>query len=257
MLIQALLIGLWAGIAGLDKLVFQFHFHRPIVTGLVVGLILNDVQIGLVTGATLELVWAGAVALAGAQPPNVVIGGIVGVALAIITKTSAEAAVGLAVPFAVALQAIITLLYTIMSPIMHKFDACAEKADTKGIERLSYVLLIGLFILYFVIAFSCIYFGAEKATEIVSSMPEWFINGLSRAGGLMPAVGFATLLKIMWKNAYLPFFIMGFILSTYLGLSTLPVAALALAVAVYDYGISGKNNSVSNPEVEEDYSNGI
>lgn len=40
--------------------------------------------------------------------------------------------VGLAVPFAVAAQALITLLYTAMSPIMHKFDAYAKKADTRA-----------------------------------------------------------------------------------------------------------------------------
>ena len=57
-----------------DKLVLQTHIHRPIVTGLIVGLILGDVNTGLITGATLELVWIGAVAIGGAQPPNVVMG---------------------------------------------------------------------------------------------------------------------------------------------------------------------------------------
>ena len=74
MLVQAILVGIWAGIAGVDKLVLQTHIHRPIVTGLIVGLILGDVNTGLITGATLELVWIGAVAIGGAQPPNVVIG---------------------------------------------------------------------------------------------------------------------------------------------------------------------------------------
>lgn len=110
-----------------DKLVLQTHIHRPIVTGLIVGLILGDVNTGLITGATLELVWIGAVAIGGAQPPNVVIGGVVGTALAIITKSDPQVTVGLAVPFAVAAQALITLLYTAMSPIMHKFDAYAKK----------------------------------------------------------------------------------------------------------------------------------
>ena len=73
MLVQAILVGIWAGI-GVDKLVLQTHIHRPIVTGLIVGLILGDVNTGLITGATLELVWIGAVAIGGAQPPNVVIG---------------------------------------------------------------------------------------------------------------------------------------------------------------------------------------
>ena len=54
MLVQAILVGIWAGIAGVDKLVLQTHIHRPIVTGLIVGLILGDVNTGLITGATLS-----------------------------------------------------------------------------------------------------------------------------------------------------------------------------------------------------------
>lgn len=258
MLLQALLIGLWSGFAGVEKLIFQFHLHRPIVTGLVVGIILGDVTTGLITGATLELVWAGNVAIGGAQPPNVVIGGVIGVALAILTNTDPTVTVGLAVPFAVALQAIITLLYTAMSPIMHKFDQYAQDANIKGIERLNYLLPALLFILYFSIAFLCIYFGAEQATVIVSSLPEWAIHGLSVAGGVMPAVGFSMLLKIMWDKAYIPFFIIGFVLVAYLSLDTIAVAALATAFALYDYRIPKQEDLQQlSANSQEDYSDGI
>ena len=84
MFIKALLIGIWAGIAGVDMFDGLTHIHRPIVTGPIVGLILGDVQTGLIVGATLELVWMGMVPLAGAQPPNVVIGGIIGTSIAIL-----------------------------------------------------------------------------------------------------------------------------------------------------------------------------
>ena len=137
MLIQALLIGLWAGIAGIDLFDIQLHVHRPVVTGLVVGLILGDVKTGLIAGGMLELVWMGMVPLAGAQPPNVVIGGIIGVSFAIFTKEDPNIAVGVAVPFAIAAQAGITLLFTVFSPVMHKADRYAANADTKGIEKIN------------------------------------------------------------------------------------------------------------------------
>ena len=244
MLVQAILVGIWAGIAGVDKLVLQTHIHRPIVTGLIVGLILGDVNTGLITGATLELVWIGAVAIGGAQPPNVVIGGVIGTALAIITKSDPQVTVGLAVPFAVAAQALITLLYTAMSPIMHKFDAYAKKADTRGIERMSSFLPIVLFICYFFVVFS-----------FISILPEWSIHGLSVAGGMMPAVGFAMLLKTMWETSYAPFFIFGFVMAAYLGLDTLAVAGLAVAIALYEF-YAQRNNTVTasnnNGGFEED-----
>ena len=108
-LTQTLLVTLWAFIIGIDQFNILLHIHRPLVTGLVVGWILGDVQTGLITGATLELVAMGMVPLAGAQPPNMVIGGVIGVSFAIISKLPPEAAVAIAIPFAIAAQGCVTL----------------------------------------------------------------------------------------------------------------------------------------------------
>ena len=69
----------------------------------------------------------GMVPLAGAQPPNVVIGGVIGTAFGVIAGQDPQVAVGVAIPFAVAVQGLITLFFTIFAPVMHKADqyACA------------------------------------------------------------------------------------------------------------------------------------
>ncbi|WP_182199765.1 PTS N-acetylgalactosamine transporter subunit IIC [Paraliobacillus salinarum] len=261
MLMEALLIGLWAGIAGIDQFNGLTHLHRPIVAGAVIGLILGDLQTGLIAGATLELVWAGMVPLAGAQPPNVVIGGVIGTAFAILVGESPQTAVGIAVPFAVAAQALITLLFTAYSPIMHKMDTYALKGNTKSIDKLNYLGPALLFVFFFTISFLPIYFGAEKAAEVVGIMPEWIINGLTVAGGIMPAVGFAMLMKIMFKWTYAPFFAIGFVAVAYLQLPILAVAIIAVAIAAYDFFGGGGTPKVQTanqgPADEEDYSDGI
>ncbi len=255
MFVKALLIAIWAGIAGIDLYDGLLHIHRPIVTGLVVGLILGDVKTGLIVGAALELVFMGMVPLAGAQPPNVVIGGIIGTSIAILGKLEPQAAVGVAIPFAVAVQAAITFIFTLFSFFMHKADKYAENADTKGIDRINYMGMLCLFIFYFVIAFLPIFFGADKAAEIVRAVPEWIINGLKVAGGVMPAIGFAMLLKIMLKKEYMAFLIIGFLFVTYGHISILGLALVGLSIALYDY------YSVSNKKVvkvaEEEYEDGI
>lgn len=253
---EALLIALWAFIAGIDLFDGLTHIHRPLVTGLIVGFILGDVNTGLITGATLELVWMGMVPLAGAQPPNVVIGGIIGCAFAILTQQDPKVAVGVAVPFAIAVQGAITFMFTIFSPVMHKADQYAENGDTQGINRINYLGMLFLGLFYAVIAFLPIYFGAELAKEVVSSLPQWFIGGLAVAGGMMPAIGFAMLLKIMYKKEYAAFLVIGFILVTYLKLPLLAVAAVATCVAAYDY-YSNKNNNNAKPGKREVRTNGI
>jgi len=252
--LQALLIAIWAGIAGVDMFDGLTHIHRPIVTGLVVGLILGDMKTGLIVGGSLELVWMGMVPLAGAQPPNVVIGGIIGTSIAILGKLEPQAAIGIAVPFAVAAQAGITLLFTAFSPIMHKADKYAEEANTEGIDKINYLGLLILFVSYFICAFLPIYFGADKAAAIVQMIPEKFIAGLSIAGGIMPAIGFAMLLRIMYKKEYMAFLIGGFVLVTYFKVPILALALIGLAIAMYDYYAKPAQ---AVQVVKEEYEDGI
>lgn len=254
MLVQALLIGLWAGILGIEMFNGLFHFHRPIFAGIIVGVILGDVQTGIIAGATFELFFAGMVPLAGAQPPNVVIAGIIGTAFAIITKQSAEVSLGIALPFGLAVQAAITFLFTIFSGFMKKADKAAEEADPKGIAKVNYIALLSLFSFYFVVAFLPIYLGADSAKGLVdvlnsTAAGKLIIGGLGVAGAMMPAVGFATLLKIMLKKQYAAFLIIGFMLSAYGKLDILPIALIGGAIAAYDYFLNEKKGNVTKKEV--------
>lgn len=252
MLFETVLIGIWAGIAGIDQFNFQTHIHRPLVTGVVVGFILGDLQTGLIIGATLELIWMGLVPIGGAQPPNVVIGGIMGTSFAILLAQDPQVAVSVAVPFAVAVQGAITLLFTIYSPIMHKFDRFAADGNFKAIGWTSLLQLPILFLFNFIIAFLPIYFGVDSAKAVLESMPSWILDGLSIAGGMLPAVGFALLLNIMLKKQFVPFLLIGFVLVTYFDLSLIGVSVLALAIAMYDYFKGTRKN-----EREETPTNGI
>lgn len=256
MLMEAVLIALWAGIIGIDLYNGLTHIHRPVVTGLVVGLILDDVTTGLIVGGTLELIWMGMVPLAGAQPPNVVIGGTIGTAFGIIAGQDPNIAVGVAVPFAVAMQGLVTLLFTAFAPVMHKADQFALHANTKGIEWINYLGLSIHFVFNALIAFLPIYFGAEQARIYVEQVPQWIIDGLSIAGGIMPAIGFAMLLKIMMKLEYVMFFIIGFVLAAYLKMPILAIALIGLAIAMYDF-YQNKHKKGSNPAGEEEMADGI
>ncbi|MCD3326115.1 PTS sugar transporter subunit IIC [Clostridium botulinum D/C] len=241
-------------IAGIDYFDGLIHIHRPLVTGLVVGMILGDMRTGLVTGATLELIWMGMVPLAGAQPPNVVIGGIIGSSFAILTKQDPKVAVGIAIPFAIAVQGAITLIFTAFSPVMHKADKYAEDANTKGIEKINYLGLLMLFVFYAIIAFLPIYFGADAAKRVVEAVPQSIINGLGVAGGMMPAIGFAMLLKIMLKKEYMAFLIIGFVFATYFKLPVLGIALIGAAIALYDFYLNKNHNNQAGKGVRR---NGI
>ena len=240
-LTQTLLVTLWAFIIGIDQFNILLHIHRPLVTGLVVGWILGDVQTGLITGATLELVAMGMVPLAGAQPPNMVIGGVIGVSFAIISKLPPEAAVAIAIPFAIAAQGCVTLIFTAFSPLMHKADRWCMEGKTSAIAVLNYAGMATHGAFFALVTFLPIYFGASSAQAIVEAVPAWILGGLGVAGGMMPAIGFAMLLKIMLKKEYIAFMLAGFILVTYFKISILGLAVLGACIALYDFYANGSD----------------
>lgn len=144
-------------------------------------------------------------------------------------------AVGIAMPFAVAVQGAITVLFTVYSPMMHRCDHFVDKLNFRGINRVNYLGMIILFCFYFIVAFLPVYFGSAMAKTFVEKSPQWLLDGLTVAGAMMPAIGFAMLMKIMLKKSYIAYFILGFLAVTYLNLPILAVAlgALALALIVF------------------------
>ncbi|STW27092.1 PTS system mannose-specific transporter subunit IIC [Klebsiella michiganensis] len=205
-LLQAFALGILAFIAGLDMFNGLTHMHRPVVLGPLVGLILGDLHTGILTGGTLELVWMGLAPLAALSRLTSLSETIVGTTFAITTGVKPDVAVGVAVPFAVAVQMGITFLFSVMSGVMSRCDRMAANADTAGIERVNYLALLALGIFYFLCAFLPIYFGAEHAKTAIDVLPERLIDGLGVAGGIMPAIGFAVLLKIMLEKTSIPLF---------------------------------------------------
>lgn len=68
--IQVALVFIVTFIAAIDQFSFLESLYQPIVTGMVIGLILGDVQTGLIVGGTYQLMTIGNMPIGGAQPPT-------------------------------------------------------------------------------------------------------------------------------------------------------------------------------------------
>lgn len=252
--VQILLVALFAFIAGIDQFNFLESLYQPIVSGAVIGAILGDLNTGLIVGGTYQLMTIGNMPVGGAQPPNAVIGGIMAVVFAISSNLTPAAAVGLAVPFALFGQYCVTLLFTIMSPLMSKADKYAEKADTNGIVKLNFMAM-GLLGLFFAIVVVIGLIGGSAAGTALSELSDkykWIMNGLSAAGGMMRYVGFAILLRIMLSNDLWGIYFGGFALALIIGSieslassTLLLIAFIGIAVAIYDFQTNVKMKSLA------------
>jgi PTS system N-acetylgalactosamine-specific IIC component len=243
-IIQILLVAVFAFIAAIDQFNFLESLYQPIVAGAVVGAILGDLRTGLIVGGTYQLMTIGNMPVGGAQPPNAVIGGIMAVVFSISSKLEPAAAVGLAVPFALIGQYCVTLLFTVMSPLMSKADKYAEKADANGIAKINYGAMAALGVFFAVVVVIGL-IGGSAAGDTLSKLSEqyaWIMAGLSAAGKMMRYVGFAILLRIMLSNDLWGIYFAGFALATIIGKieglggsALLLIALIGIAVCIYDF----------------------
>lgn len=235
-LIQGIMLAIAAVIIGIDYWLEAFFIFRPLVVSTITGLILGDLTLGLKCGALIELAFAGLTPAGGTQPPNPVLAGFMGTVLAYTTGSSPEIALGLCLPFSFLMQYVILFFYSSFSFFMSKADRMCENADTKGLARLNLTTIGIVAVTYGVIVFLCTFVAQDAMANLVNSLPEFVTHGLEVAGGILPAVGFGMLLRVMMKAKYIPYFIAGFLMATFCAMSNLlPVALLGTVFALIDY----------------------
>lgn len=270
MLIQALIVTLvvFFTVGGQELLGFTM-LGRPIVIGPLLGLLLGDIQTGLLIGASLETIFMGVVNIGGASSAEPGLATALATAFAIQLHAGAAVAIPIAVPLGIIGLQIKTLLYVaIVGPFATKFDRMAENGDEKGIARLHYGLWVLQWFIYALIPFFAILFGSEATQHLLEKIPEVIVHGLSLAGNLLPAVGMAMLLKILWDEKLFVYFMMGFVLLAYFQTPLIAVAVIAVIIAVITIGrdldlkkivdsgsqvVTGSvnNQTSSDPELDE------
>ncbi|WP_329735980.1 PTS mannose/fructose/sorbose/N-acetylgalactosamine transporter subunit IIC [Catenibacterium mitsuokai] len=252
---SALLVAIWAGLCALDDIGTQM-LRRPLLIAPVVGLIMGNLQAGLMIGATLKVMWMGVGNVGAYSAPDMISGTCIGTALGI-ASGGTEVAVALAVPTSILAQQLLVIYKTgivALNPIAEK---AAESGDFSKIFRLNYIPMVIAFLIRAVPTFIAIYLGAGVIDTIVAALPANIMGGLKVAGSVIPSVGIGLLMLMMIKKAELwTFLIAGFALAVYLNLSVLPITLIALPIAlIYDYAITKPTVTVSevNTEDEGDY----
>src|SRR5580692_8809127 len=126
---------------------------RPLVLGPLVGLVLGDLQQGIIIGASLELIFMGNIKVGAAIPPDVVTGGVLGTAFAITSGKGAAIALALAVPISILAEMLLSWLFVTRSVFNKAFARAAADGDWRRIQRLHILsgllkpLLMGLVVL--------------------------------------------------------------------------------------------------------------
>ncbi|MCO6532141.1 MAG: PTS mannose/fructose/sorbose/N-acetylgalactosamine transporter subunit IIC [Lactobacillus panisapium] len=248
-MLQALLVGLIAGIGILDERVLGATlFGRPIVLSVFVGLVLGDIKQGIIIGAQLELIWMGIAGIGVSTPPDYVTGGVIGTALAIISHRGIGVALTIAVPVAVLAANLGTLVRVVNLWFSHKADKYAETANFKGVNMMLLLPTILFFLSTFIPTFLAMLLGASKINIIINAIPKVILEGLTVAGNLLPAVGFALLLDMLFSKKMFVFFFLGFLMCSYLKLNITGIAVIAVCLAIIIVLFGGSNKDKAEKE---------
>ena len=255
----ALLLALVAMLGNGEYFLGSSMLSRPLVTCTLAGAIMGDLHTGIIMGATLELAFVGSFSIGASIPPEIISGSVLGTAFAIGAGKSTAVAITLGIPIASLVLVIKNLCFIFILPyFVHKADAYAASGNSKGVGLMNVLggfcsvnLPIGLVVFVSYLA------GSPVIKGILNAIPNFIIDGLGIATGLLPAYGFALLLKLMINKKNIPFFIMGFALAVYMEVPVTGVAIFAACLAFILTGYSAYQGKVNVATVTDTKKAGI
>lgn len=227
--------------------------NRPIVICSLTGLVMGNFEMGLKIGGSLELAWLGLIYYGVSMPAEVVTGSAVGTYYAISTGNGFDVAVAIALPAGMLASYVSTLYNGVGSAIVGITDKYAENGEIEKINRVHILygtlkcIVMSLVVVIFIVA------GNDVIQNLINAIPDRLMTGLGVASGILPAVGFAMLLNIMWDKRYLPLFFAGFVLTSYFSIDSIALSVIVLCLALFKmFNTKDSANSNNDGGVEID-----
>lgn len=256
---QAVLLGLFACLASLPGMggttIGNYTLGRPLVGGLVVGLIMGDVQTGIIVGAAIQVVYIALVTPGGTVSADVRAVTYIGIPLSILAihaqnlDPASAAASSLAAALGAAVGTLGTVLFYGTATLNLVWQSVGwsamETRDWKKIKRtiplVDFVLpWISHILFSFIPTVAIFLVGDNMVTVMKDYMPMDGIamKTLFTVGSLLPAVGVAILCKqVITKPLDWLTFAFGFTLAACLHLNLIACAIIAAFFALIKYQI--------------------
>lgn len=252
MIFKAIIVAIWAGLCALDQFGPHLGFRKPLLAGVVVGILLGDPMQGLIIAGTLELVWLGTNNVGAYQPPDVISGSVVGVAIGILSGGGEATGVGVAIPVALLVQQLSMIVMTTNVSLVHAADKIVQSGEFGKIDKLQYLGGLAFFLSRAIPVFIAVWLGAPAVEAVLAFIPKYMLTGLTVASKIIPAVGIAMLLSMMLKKNMWVFLVLGFALATFLKVPTIGIAIFVLVAAVlYDIMMNNEGRVDSSKEDDD------
>jgi len=240
-LFQAALVGLGYYLSNSPWLAGNggfFGLYRPLVAGLIVGIIFGDPVKGAQIGAAINLLYIGFISAGGSIPADPSVAGWVGTALALAGGLDAQSAISLGLAVGLLGTIIFFTRMSVDAVFAHWADARAEVGDIGGVARMNWLPpQVFLFIITFFPATIAVYLGAGVVSDAITWLntnAPWVLRGFQIAGGLLPAIGIAMNMRFIFRGTVIPYFFIGYLISVASAgaVNIVAVAIIGAALAV-------------------------
>ena len=231
-LLRSVLITLVALFGYMHNWMGSTMWNRPIVVSALTGLVLGDLTTGIITGAMLELSFMGAVPIGASNPPDSTSGAILGTSFVILSGQEIGAAVVLAIPVATLVLMVCNLCGMFLIPAaVHVADSYAKEGDCKKVERVALFTSLGYRVIQALIVGVGFLVGIPVVERIINMIPQFILDGMNVAAGILPAIGIAMLAKMIVSKELSPYLLLGFLVAAYLAVPVFGVALAGLVIA--------------------------
>lgn len=217
---QIILLTLYAGYQIWDELHIYSSAGSAVFAGFFTGLVMGDMTTGLLIGGAMQLTILGVGTFGGASRIDANSGTILATAFSIAIGMDPQHAIAaLAVPVASLMIQLDVLARFANTFFAHRIDANIENHDYKAIERNYLLGNLPWMLSRALPVFLALSFGSgvvESIVDILNNQLAWLGTGLTVAGAVLPAVGFAILLRYLPVKKHFPYLILGFVITTIL-----------------------------------------
>lgn len=245
---QIILITLYSGYQIWDELHLVTSAGSPLFAGFITGLIMGDMTTGLIIGAGMQLTILGVGTFGGASRIDANSGTIIATVFSIGLGMDPQQAMStLAVPVASLLVQLDVLARFANTYFQHRIDTAIENHDYKSIERNYLLGNLPWTLSRMIPVFIVLTFGSDvisTAVDFLNTELGWLANGLTLAGAVLPAVGFAILLRYLPVKKHFPYLILGFTITALMTTVFGDISAIGTEVIGLSEGFEATFNSL-------------
>ena len=209
-LLQIVLVFIVACIAGMESVLDEFQFHRPLIACTLIGAVLGDMKTGIIIGGTLEMIALGWMNIGAAVAPDAALASIISTVLVIAGHQSIGAGIALAIPLAAAGQVFLQAMRIAIPAV--------------------------------IVAISV---GTSEVQGLLNAIPEVVTSGLNIAGGMIVVVGYAMVINMMRAGYLMPFFYLGFVTAAFTNFNLVALGVIGAVMAILYIQLSPKYNRVA------------